>query len=155
MIFDQLFGLNWKTIKSLNMKVLVIYCKSFSFHPATKTLPTIEDVTEGKAFADCIVAFIQVEAEDEEKELSGREKKLVNHLKWTARKNNTNTIILHSFAHLSESKASVEFTRSLFDLAQVRLINGGYKTEQTSFGYFLDLNIEAPGFSLARIWASL
>ena len=91
------------------MKVLVIYCKSFSFHPATKTLPTIEDVTEGKAFADCIVAFIQVEAEDEEKELSGREKKLVNHLKWTARKNNTNTIILHSFAHLSDSKASITY----------------------------------------------
>ncbi|NEW83156.1 MAG: hypothetical protein GZ094_12420 [Mariniphaga sp.] len=28
-------------------------------------------------------------------------------------------------------------------------------TEQTPFGYFLDLNINAPGFSLARIWASL
>jgi len=137
------------------MKVLVIYCKSFSYHPATKTLPDIEEVTEGKTIADCIVAFIQVEAEDEEKEVAGREKKLVNHLKWTARKNNTNTIVLHSFAHLSESKASVEYTRTLFDLAQVRLVNGGYSTEETPFGYFLDLSIEAPGFSLARIWASL
>jgi len=137
------------------MKVLVIYCKSFSYHPATKTLPDIENVTEGKSFSDCILAFIQVEAEDEEKELSGREKKLVNHLKWTARKNNTNTIVLHSFAHLSDSKASAEYTKSLFDLAQIRLINGGYRTEETPFGYFLDLSIEAPGFSLARIWASL
>ena len=137
------------------MKVLVIYCKSFSYNPATKTLPDIEDVTHGKSFTDCIVAFIQVEAEDEEKELQGREKKLVNHLKWTARKNNTNTIVLHSFAHLADSKASAEYTKSLFDLAQLRLANGGYSTEQTTFGYFLDLNIEAPGFSLARIWASL
>jgi hypothetical protein len=35
------------------------------------------------------------------------------------------------------------------------LTNGGYSTEQTPFGYFLDLNINAPGFSLARIWATL
>ncbi len=137
------------------MKVLVIYCKSFSYHPASKTLVDIEDVTFGENYSECIAAFIQVEEDDESKELSGREKKLVNHLKWTARKNNTNTIILHSFAHLSDSKASVDYTRSLFNLAQKRLQNGGYTANQTPFGYFLDLSIEAPGFSLARIWASL
>jgi len=137
------------------MKVLIIYCKSFSYNPRTKTLPGIENVKDGKTFTDCILACIQVEAEDEAKEVTGREKKLVNHLKWTARKNNTNTIVLHSFAHLSDSKASVEYTKSLFDQAQMRLVNGGYSTEQTTFGYFLDLKIEAPGFSLARIWASL
>ena len=137
------------------MKVLVIYCKSFSYHPATKTLPGIEDITSGKAHNECIVAFIQVEEEDEAKEVSGREKKLVNHLKWSARKNSTNTIVLHSFAHLSDSKASVEYTKSLFDLAQSRLQNGGYAADQTPFGYFLDLSIETPGFSLARIWATL
>lgn len=137
------------------MKVLVIYCTAFCYHPTTKTLPDFEDVTAGKTFTDCIVAFIQVEEEDEEKEVSGREKKLVNHLKWTARKNNTNTIVLHSFAHLSASKASVNYTKTLFDQAEQRLQNGGYSTEQTPFGYFLDLNINAPGFSLARIWADL
>ena len=137
------------------MKVLVIYCKAFSYEPAIKTLPDVADVTSGKTFNECIVAFIQVEEEDEEKEVAGRGKKLVNHLKWTARKNNTNTIILHSFAHLADSKASGDYTKVLFDLAEKRLQNGGYITEQTPFGYFLDLNINAPGFSLARIWASL
>ena len=137
------------------MKVLVIYCKEFSYNPASKTLPDVEEVKSGKKYTDCIVAFIQVETEDEEKEVSSREKKLVNHLKWTARKNNTNNIVLHSFAHLSDSKATVDYTRTLFDLAEKRLVNGGYVTEQTPFGYFLDLNINAPGFSLARIWASL
>lgn len=137
------------------MKVLVIYCNLFSYHPASKTLAEIEDVSTGASYTECIAAFIQVEEDDETKEITGREKKLVNHLKWTARKNNTNTIVLHSFAHLSDSKASVDYTKSLFDLAQMRLQNGGYNTEQTPFGYFLDLTIEAPGFSLARIWASL
>jgi hypothetical protein len=137
------------------MKVLVIYCNTFSYHPALKTLPDTEEVYTGESYSDCIVAFIQVEAEDEAQEISGREKKLVNHLKWTARKNNCQTIVLHSFAHLSDSKAAVDYTRLLFDLAEKRLKNGGYSTGQTPFGYFLDLKIDAPGFSLARIWASL
>jgi hypothetical protein len=51
--------------------------------------------------------------------------------------------------------ASVEFTKELFDLAEKRLQNAGFTTAQTPFGYFLDLNIKAPGFSLARIWATL
>jgi predicted deacetylase len=137
------------------MKVLVIYCNMFSYSPASKTIPDVEDVNEGAKFDNCISAFIQVEESDEEKDILSREKKLVNHLKWTARKNNTNTIILHSFAHLSESRASVEFTKTLFDEAEKRLQNAGFITAQTPFGYFLDLNINAPGYSLARIWASL
>ena len=91
----------------------------------------------------------------EEKDVKSREKKLVNHLKWTARKNNCTKVILHSFAHLSESKASIEFTKELFDLAEKRLQNAEFTTAQTPFGYFLDLKLKAPGYSLARIWATL
>lgn len=137
------------------MKVLVIYTSEFGYLPSQKNLEDVEVITEGAKFLDSIVAFIQVEESDEEFDVLSREKKLVNHLKWTARKNNCKSIVLHSFAHLSESKASVEFTKSIFDLAEVRLQNAGYSTAQTPFGYFLDLDIKAPGFSLARIWASL
>ncbi len=137
------------------MKVLVIYTNKFAYHPAEKTVEEAETVESGATFNNCIVAFIQVEESDEEKDVASREKKLVNHLKWTARKNNADTIILHSFAHLSKSKASFPFTKALFDAAENRLQNGGYSVAQTPFGYFLDLDIQAPGFSLARIWASL
>ena len=137
------------------MKVLVIYVNEFSYQPAVKNIETAEEIREGKSFNDAILAFIQVEESDEVKDLKSREKKLVNHLKWTARKNNTKKVVLHSFAHLSESKASVEFTKQLFYLAEVRLQNAEFETAQTPFGYFLDLKIDAPGFSLARIWASL
>ena len=137
------------------MKVLVMYVDEFGYTPKIKNLESAEDVLEGATFNDAIVAFIQVEEIDEEKELKSREKKLVNHLKWTARKNNCKRVILHSFAHLSESKASVDFTKELFDLAEKRLQNAEFETAQTPFGYFLDLNIKAPGYSLARIWASL
>jgi predicted deacetylase len=137
------------------MKILVMYVDEFGYSPALKNLDTAEDVTEGNTFTDSILAFIHIEKEDEEYDIRSREKKLVNHLKWTARKNDCKKIILHSFAHLSDSKASVEFTMEIFDLAEVRLRNGGYSTAQTPFGYFLDLQIKAPGHSLARIWASL
>jgi predicted deacetylase len=137
------------------MKVLVMYVDEFGYTPALKNLESAEEITEGAKFTDSIVAFIQVEASDEEKTVTSREKKLVNHLKWTARKNSCKKVILHSFAHLSDSKASVEFTKELFDQAEKRLQNAEFTTAQTPFGYFLDLEIKAPGYSLARIWATL
>ena len=137
------------------MKVLVMFVDEFRHRPNTKNLDSADEITDGKTFTNSILAFIQVEETDELSDAASREKKLVNHLKWTARKNNCNSIILHSFAHLSESKASVEFTREIFNLAEKRLQNAGYTTAQTPFGYFLDLDIKAPGYSLARIWATL
>lgn len=137
------------------MKVLVMYVDEFGYKPAKKNLDSAEEVSKGAKFTDSILAFIQVEENDEEKDVKSREKKLVNHLKWTSRKNNCKSVILHSFAHLSESKASVEFTKELFNLAEKRLQNANFTTAQTPFGYFLDLEIKAPGFSLARIWATL
>ncbi|MFW6310314.1 MAG: threonyl-tRNA synthetase editing domain-containing protein [Prolixibacteraceae bacterium] len=137
------------------MKVLVMYVDEFGYTPAQKNLETAEEIIKGASFQDAVLAFIQVEESDEEHDVKSREKKLVNHLKWTARKNNCKKIILHSFAHLSESKASVEFTKAIFDKAEQRLQNADFETAQTPFGYFLDLQLKAPGYSLARIWAAL
>ena len=137
------------------MKVLAMYVDEFSYTPSQKNLEEAEAVVQGATFKNAILAFIQVEESDEEYDVKSREKKLVNHLKWVSRKNNCNQVILHSFAHLGESKASAEFSKAIFDEAEKRLINGGFTTAQTPFGYFLDLNIRAPGYSLARIWASL
>jgi hypothetical protein len=137
------------------MKVLVMFVDEFKYQPAQKNIDTADDISTGATFINSILAFIQVEGSDEEYDVKSREKKLVNHLKWTARKNNCNSVILHSFAHLSDSKASVEFTKELFNLAEKRLQNAGFETTQTPFGYFLDLEIKAPGYSLARIWATL
>jgi len=137
------------------VKVLCMFVDEFSYFPQQKNLEDTEDVLTGKQFSKAILSFIQVEQTDEENDLKSREKKLVSHLKWVARKNETNSVILHSFAHLSESKASPEFTKELFNEAEKRLLNAGYSVAQTPFGYFLDLNIKAPGVSQARIWASL
>ena len=137
------------------MKLLMIYCNSFGYQPAVKNLEEVEECNNGKTFHKVQVVFIQVEEADE---LEGRqksvEKKLLNFCKWIARKNDTQKIVLHSFAHLSESKASATYTKALLDRVQQRLQNVEYEVEQTPFGYFLDLQIDAPGFSLARVFKS-
>lgn len=136
------------------MKLLMIYMKEFAYKPTIKTIESVPDYTEKKSFSNVQTAFIQVEKEDEENGTSVK-KKLLKNLKWIAGKNNTKHIVLHSFAHLSESKADFEFTKALFDNIDERLTNSGFEVEQTPFGYFLDLKVDAPGYSLARVFKDL
>lgn len=131
----------------------MIYCSRFAYTPTIKVLEDAEDANSPAEQENILVAFIQAEAKDEE-DLKGMEKKLVKNLKWAAGKNNTKRVMLHSFAHLSDSKASPEFTSELFDSAKARMENAEYETFTTPFGYFLDLDMQAPGYSLARIFKS-
>lgn len=135
------------------MKVLLIYCKVFAYTPTLKTLEIAEVNEKPASFENAQTAFIQVEAEDIEKE-SQVAKKLLKNIKWVCGKNDTKKVVLHSFAHLSESKADPEFSKKVFDNLQKRLENFGYEVFQTPFGYFLDLQVDAPGFSLARVFKS-
>ncbi len=135
------------------MKILLIYCKVFAYSPTLKTLEIAEVNEKPASFENAQTAFIQVEAEDLEKE-SQVAKKLLKNIKWVCGKNNTKKVVLHSFAHLSESKADPEFSKKIFDNVQERLENVGYEVFQTHFGYFLDLKVDAPGFSLARVFKS-
>jgi hypothetical protein len=131
----------------------MIYCDSFRYKPQIKTLPEFPDFDKEEVYQDVLVGFIQMEKEDEENP-KYFETKLVKSLKWAAKKNMTNRIILHSFAHLSESKAAPQITKDLFDLVEQRLQNAAYECNQTPFGYFLDIDVKAPGRSSARIFKS-
>jgi len=133
----------------------MIYSSSFGYTPVSKTLDQFPDADKIRVlYTNVQTAFIQLEKEDEEDRLSYVETKLTKILKWVARKNGTNHVVLHSFAHLSESKASPEITKNLFDNTEKRMISSGFEVHQTPFGYFLDLEIHAPGFSLARVFKS-
>ncbi len=135
------------------MKLLMIYCTGFTYKPVSKTLEDFPEINEGATFEDTLVAFIQTEEADMQN-MKAVETKLVKNLKWGAKKNDTRKVVLHSFAHLSESKAEPHFTKELFDLAEARMKNAAYECEQTPFGYFLDIDVKAPGVSQARIFKS-
>jgi len=133
------------------MKLLMIYCDRFAYKPQVKTLPDFPDFEQEEIFENVLTAFIQMEKEDEA-DPKYFETKLVKSLKWAAKKNETNHIVLHSFAHLSMSKAEPYFTKDFFDSVEQRLKNTGYEVSQTPFGYFLDIDVKAPGHSSARIF---
>lgn len=133
------------------MKLLMTYSTRISYKTQIKNLETAIDVEEAEQLENILVAFIHAEAQDE-KDFNETEKKLVKNLKWGARKNETKRILLHSFAHLSSSKASAEFTKEIIDAAQKRLKYTDFEVFQTPFGYFLDLSIDMPGYSQARIF---
>ena len=135
------------------MKLLMIYNTRFGYKTAVKTLEEVEEIAEEKEYRDVLAGFIHVEEHDEQ-DMKGVETKLVKNLKWAAKKNNTRKVIIHSFAHLSDSKASPEFTKELFDRVEARMKNAEYEAWQTPFGYFLDLDMTAPGFSSARMFKS-
>jgi len=135
------------------MKLLMLFCSNFAFATKNKGLDNVADFFEEKQFMDALVGFIHVEEKDQERP-KRIEDNLVKNLKWGARKNNTDTVIVHSFAHLSDSKAEPEFTKNLLDKVTKRMQNAGFDVTQTPWGYFLDLNIQAPGESLARVFKS-
>ncbi len=136
------------------MKLLMIYMKKFGYTPTIKVVESMPEHKGRKVFENVQVAFIHVEEADILNEVSVK-KKLIKNLKWISGKNNTKNVILHSFAHLSESKADPDFTKSIFDETEDRLKRSGFQVEQTPFGYFLDLEVDAPGYSLARVFKDL
>lgn len=133
------------------MKLLMIYADRFAYRTSVKALDFAPEVTEEKAIENALIGFIHAEEKDEQN-ISYIETKMIKNLKWAARKNNTQKIVLHSFAHLSETKAAPEIIKQLLDNSEKRLQKASYHVYQTPFGYFLDLVLKAPGSSFARLF---
>lgn len=135
------------------MKLLIFYMDRLRYTPRTKILKGVDDAVGTVTIANAVVGFIHAEMPDME-DAAGIETKLIKNLKWAARKNATQTIVLHSFTHLSDSTAPAEFARGLLARAERRLLDSGYTASTTPFGYVLDLEIQTPGESLARLFKS-
>jgi hypothetical protein len=129
----------------------MIYCNRFSYTPAVSNAEVADPTADSARKNETLVGFIHMEAGDEDN-TGAVETKLVKNLKWAARKNETQSIVLHSFAHLSDSKADPAAIKALLDRAEERLQTSGYETHQTPFGYFLNLDVQAPGHSFARLY---
>jgi len=136
------------------MKLLMIYASRFAYKTSLKSLESVSEKSENKVIENAVVGFIHVEEKDEAN-ISKVETKLIKNLKWAARKNETEKIVLHSFTHLSESKASSDMTKQLLDNSEKRLKEAKYEVCQTPFGYFLDLDFKAPGRPLTRLFKDI
>lgn len=136
------------------MKLLMFYADSFYAEPTTKTLESFPDVDTPTEVKDAVLAFIQVEEKDMEK-VGKVTTKLLKNVKWLMNKLDTKKVVLHSFAHLSRSKANPEKAFEVFENAFKRLQKSGYEPIMTAYGYFNDLKLELPGDSLARVFKDI
>jgi hypothetical protein len=133
------------------MKLLLFYAHSFSYETAAKSLSTVPDVKKRESVADAAVIFFHVEAEDVEKR-SKVVQKFVKNVKWLCGKFSTRSVVLHSFNHLSGSKAEPGFSKELLDEVVERLERTDFQVMVTPFGYFNEFNIHVAGDSLAKVF---
>jgi len=135
------------------MKLLLLYAEKFTYSPGQKSLESAPEITSGDEYRNAVIAFTHVEEQDRENE--GKVvTKLIKNIKWLAGKFGTREVVLHSFSHLSESKADPDFAEHVFEQARDRLEAVGYRVGITPFGYVLNLDISLPGVSLARVFKS-
>ena len=136
------------------MKLLMFDVHEFWYKTFSKTIENVETIEKEETITDAIVVFANVEKEDEDKSRSIL-RKTVKNITWLAGKTNRNRVVLHSFAHLSDSKASLEFAHEFFQMMRERLEKKGYDVSVTPFGYFLEFKIHVLGESLAKVWKAL
>ena len=134
------------------MKMLLFQVKSFRWKSFSKTLDDVEEQDAEEIIPEAVVAFIHAEESDVEN--TKVVTKLIKNIKWLANKRDFKHIVLHSFAHLSESTAPSEFTSELLNSAAERLRGSGYQVWQTPFGYFCEWDLSVYGESLAKVFKS-
>jgi hypothetical protein len=133
------------------MKLLLFYAHSFSYETAAKSLPGVADVNKKESVADAAVIFFHVEAEDTEKR-SKVVQKFVKNVKWLCGKFATRNVVLHSFNHLSGSKADPGFSKEILEEVTERLARTAFQVMVTPFGYFNEFKIHVAGDSLAKVF---
>lgn len=90
--------------------------------------------------------------EEDEANRAGIVRKMVKNIRWLAKKNECNTVTLHSFAHLDDSKADPAFADSLIEEVAERLRERDYKVHIVPFGQFYEFNLHVKGPSLAKVF---
>ncbi|MCL5675506.1 MAG: threonyl-tRNA synthetase editing domain-containing protein [Patescibacteria group bacterium] len=126
----------------------MFHTKSFWYKPYSSDSPETEKVS----FDNSLVIFIHVEETDKDK--NDVVDKAVGNIKWLANKNNTSTVILHSFAHLSNSKSDPETANDLIQKMGEKL-KMNLTVHIVPFGQFYEFSIQVLGPSLAKVFKDL
>ncbi|KXH76595.1 MAG: hypothetical protein AM326_02380 [Candidatus Thorarchaeota archaeon SMTZ-45] len=129
------------------MKLLMFLITNFWFRPEER------GNAEGTSFDEALLAWIQSEMHDEA-DRTGIIRKLVKNIRWLAKKHETSRIILHSFAHLSDSKSTPEFADDIIEETAERFRDREYEVHIVPFGAFHEFKMHVKGPSLAKVFKS-
>jgi hypothetical protein len=138
----------------LRMKLLMFDTGEFWYRTYRPDDPDAGNTEKEETVKEALVVFLNIEKEDEGRRDSVV-KKAADNIIWLAKKNGRTAIVLHSFAHLSESKADIDFARELFVILEEKLRMKGYQVTTTPFGQLNEFRIHVLGPSLAKVWKSI
>ncbi len=136
------------------MKLLMFYAPHFWYRTHQKTLAQVPDTEEENECQNAVVVFYHAEAQDEDR-TDKVVVKWVKNIKWLARKFGTNTVVLHSFNHLAQTKASVDTILHMVTEVKARLSRTGFRVLETPFGYLNEWKIHVAGDSLAKVFKEI
>lgn len=132
----------------------MFFCPKFHSIPYERVLSLAEEKAHEVDVKDAVVIFYQLEQRDEQQRKKILNKALKN-IKWLAGKFNTKKVVLHSFNHLSTSKASPEFAIEFVKDLVARLENTEYYVLETPFGWLNGWTMSVAGESLAKVFKDL
>jgi hypothetical protein len=133
------------------VKLLMFYTKEWWYRTAAKTLEEVPDLEREEKVENAVVIFFHCEEQDET-DFDGVVRKFAKNAKWLAGKFGTKSVVLHSFNHLSSSKAPPFIAKRILDEVRARLENTGYNVMSTPFGYFNEFRMHVAGDSLAKVF---
>jgi len=139
---------------AVRMKLLLFYAPSFWFKTYQKVLEQVDDQELEANCQEAVVVFYHVESVD----LERRGKvitKFIKNIKWLSGKFDSKNVVLHSFNHLSNSKAPADFAEELVQDARNRLERAGYSVTVTPFGYLNEWKLHVAGESLAKVFKEI
>ncbi len=105
----------------------------------------------GTHIGESILVWIHSEQEDESNRPSVL-RKTVKNIRWLANKNGVVSIVLHPFAHLSDSKSDPGFAKALIAEVADRLRERGYEVHTVQYGVFTEFKMSVKGPSLAKVF---
>jgi D-Tyr-tRNAtyr deacylase len=136
------------------MKLLLLYAPDYWLRPFEKNLSEAPEASGEMQIQNAVVALIHAEEKDQA-DAAGVVTKAIKNIKWLARKFETNHVVLHSFAHLSSSKAEPIFAEQLLQQIAERLRSVGFTVATTPFGYFNEFRVHVAGPSLAKVFVEI
>jgi len=129
------------------LRLLMFHVESFWYRPN-------ESEDEKTSLGESLVVWIHSEASDEINRSSVL-RKMVKNMRWLSKKVGCETVILHSFAHLDDSKASPDFANSLIEEVATKLRDREYDVHIVPFGHFYEFNLHVKGPSLAKVFKKI
>ena len=127
----------------------MFHAKEFWYKPHTD----LTNTTKSNSINDALIAFIHVEESDKNRKEEVISKSVGN-LQWLAKKNKTNRVVLHSFAHLSNSKSDPETANNIIQEIGKKL-KKNFTINIVPFGQFYEFSIHVLGPSLAKVFKDL